>query len=70
MQRGNITREDARAAKDDVRDRLYDALRDGTMTAEAFAQDIQPEYVYARCGITRTMKQRGRPRKKADGDAP
>ena len=70
MQRGNITREDARAAKDDVRDRLYDALRDAKASTEEFAQDILPERVYSRCGITRTMKQRGRPRKKADGDAP
>ena len=36
MQRGNITREDARKAKDYVRDQLYDALRDPTVSLEAF----------------------------------
>ena len=68
MQRGNITREEARKAKDYVRDRLYDALRDGEVSTEEFARDILPERVYSRCGIFRIMKQRGRPRKEPEGE--
>ncbi|WP_458863301.1 DUF6076 domain-containing protein [Acidaminobacterium chupaoyuni] len=63
MRREVITREEARAAKDDVRDALYDALRRSELSLEAFEQTISSEAVYARCGITRKAKPRGRPKK-------
>ena len=66
MQRGNITREDARKAKDYVRDQLYDALRDPAVSLEAFEEQIGSERVYRSCGIRRINKQRGRPRKTAE----
>lgn len=69
MQRGNITREDARKAKDYVRDELYDALRDPHISLEAFKERISSENVYAAKGIERLNKQRGRPRKTAEGEA-
>ena len=69
MQRGNITREDARRAKDYVRDALYDALRDPGSSLEAFEEEIRSERVYAIRGIQRISKQRGRPRKTAVGEA-
>ena len=40
MQRGAISQEDARKAKDYVRDLLYDALRDANISVEAFEQSI------------------------------
>ncbi len=67
MRRGAITREEARAAKDDVRDMLYDALRRSDLPLEAFEQAVSSAAVYARCGITRKAKPRGRPKK---DDAP
>ena len=70
MQRGNISREDARRAKDYIRDRLYEALRDSRMTAEDSSAVISPDRVYARMCIMRTAKQRGRPRKTQDGKTP
>ena len=69
MQRGNITREDARRAKDYVRDALYDALRDPDSSLKSFEEDIRSEHVYAVRGIQRINKRRGRPRKTAEGEA-
>ncbi len=69
MQRGNITREDARKAKDYVRDELYDALRDPHISLDAFEERISSENVYATKGIERINKQLGRPRKTAEGEA-
>jgi len=63
MRREVITREEARIAKDTVRDALYDALRRSDMPLEQFEQTISSEAVYARCGITRKSKPRGRPKK-------
>lgn len=63
MRRETITREAARAAKDDVRDALYDALRRNDLPLEAFEQAVSSEAVYARCGIARKAKPRGRPKK-------
>lgn len=68
MQRGAISQEDARKAKDYVRDLLYDALRDADTSVEAFEQSISSERVYQRCEITRTAKPRGRPPKKKAGE--
>ena len=68
MQRGAISQEDARRAKDYVRDLLYDALRDADTSVEAFEQSISSERVYQRCEITRTAKPRGRPPKKKAGE--
>ena len=70
MQRGAISQEDARKAKDYVRDLLYDALRDMDTSVEAFEQSISSERVYQNCGITRTANPRGRPPKAKAGDAP
>ena len=68
MQRGAISQEDARRAKDYVRDLLYDALRDADTSVEAFEQRISSERVYQHCGITRTANPRGRPPKKKAGE--
>ncbi len=70
MQRGAISQEDARKAKDYVRDLLYDALRDADTSVEAFEQSISSERVYQHCQITRTANPRGRPPKAKAGDAP
>lgn len=68
MQRGAISQEDTRKAKDYVRDLLYDALRDADTSVEAFEQSISSERVYQHCGITRTANPRGRPPKKKTGE--
>ena len=68
MQRGAISQEDTRKAKDYVRDLLYDALRDANISVEAFEQSISSERVYQRCGITRTANPRGRPPKEKAGE--
>lgn len=68
MQRGAISQEDARKAKDYVRDLLYDALRDANISVEAFEQRISSERVYQHCGITRTANPRGRPPKQKAGE--
>ena len=68
MQRGAISQEDARKAKDYVRDLLYDALRDANISVEAFEQRISSDRVYQHCGITRTANPRGRPPKKKAGE--
>lgn len=68
MQRGAISQEDARKAKDYVRDLLYDALRDADTSVEAFEESVSSENVYQRCGITRTANPRGRPPKKKAGE--
>ena len=70
MQRGAISQEDARKAKDYVRDLLYDALRDVDTSVDAFEQSISSERVYQNCGITRTANPRGRPPKAKAGDVP
>ena len=70
MQRGAISQEDARKAKDYVRDLLYDALRDADTSVEAFEESVSSENVYQCCGITRTANPRGRPPKARAGDAP
>ena len=68
MQRGAISQEDTRKAKDYVRDLLYDALRDADTSVEAFEESVSSENVYQRCGITRTANPRGRPPKKKMGE--
>ena len=70
MQRGAISQENARKAKDYVRDLLYDALRDMDTSVEAFEQSVSSERVYQNCGITRTANPRGRPPKAKAGDTP
>jgi len=70
MQRGSITQEEARKAKDYIRDLLYDALRDPNVSVERFTEQIDAERVYHFCQITRLSKQRGRPPKKKAGEAP
>ena len=67
--RGAITKEDARRAKDYVRNLLYEALRDKEFSLEEFERRIAPQALYAFCGIVRTAKPRGRPRKQRDGEA-
>ena len=67
--RGVITKEDARQAKNYVRDLLYDALRDKDFSLEEFKRRIAPQALYASCEIVRKAKPRGRPRKQRDGDA-
>lgn len=69
QQRGAITKEDARRAKDYVRDLLYDALRDKDFSLEEFERRVAPQALYDFCGIARTAKPRGRPRKQRDGKA-
>ena len=68
MQRGAISQEDTRKAKNYVRDLLYDALRDANISVEAFEQRISSERVYQHCGITRTANPRGRPPKEKAGE--
>ena len=68
MQRGAISQEATRKAKDYVRDLLYDALRDANISVEAFEQRISSERVYQHCGITRTANPRGRPPKEKAGE--
>ncbi len=68
MQRGAISQEDARKAKDYVRDLLYDALRDADTSVEAFEQSVSSERVYRYCGIIRTASPRGRPPKAKAGE--
>jgi hypothetical protein len=63
MRREVITREEARTAKDDVRDSLYEALRRSDLSLDDFEREVSSEAVYARCGITRKAKPRGRPKK-------
>lgn len=61
--RENISREEARIAKDYVRDRLYDSLRSSECSVEDFENQVSSERVYRMCGIKRTARERGRPRK-------
>ena len=68
MQRGAISQEDTRKAKDYVRDLLYDALRDASISVEAFEESVSSENVYQCCGITRTANPRGRPPKEKAGE--
>lgn len=68
MQRGAISQEEARKAKDYVRDLLYDALRDTDTSVEAFEQSVSSERVYQHCQITRTANPRGRPPKAKAGE--
>ena len=68
MQRDAISQKDARKAKDYVRDLLYDALRDASISVEAFEESVSSENVYQHCGITRTANPRGRPPKKKAGE--
>lgn len=67
MRRKAITREETRVAKDYVRDLLYEALRRSDISLEAFEQMLASDVVYAKCGVTRISKPRGRPRKMKDG---
>ena len=69
MQRGAISQEDARRAKDHVRDLLYDALRNPEVSVESFAEKIAAERVYKFCQINRLSKPRGRPPKPKAGEA-
>ena len=68
MQRGAISQEDARRAKDHVRDRLYDALRSPDISVEEFSEQISTAQVYEYCRITRVSKPRGRPPKAKAGE--
>ena len=68
QQRSVITKEDARRAKDYVRDLLYEALRDKDFSLEEFERRVAPQALYDFCGITRTANPRGRPRKQRNGD--
>ena len=68
MRRGAISREDARMAKNYVRDRLYWALRTPGISVEQFEESISSETVYAACKITRMAKPRGRPPKRKGGE--
>lgn len=63
MRRDAITREEARIAKDYVRDLLYEALRRSDMPLDAFERQLSSEAVYGNCGIMRKAKPRGRPKK-------
>jgi hypothetical protein len=67
MQRGAISQEDARRAKDHVRDRLYDALRSPDISVEEFSEQVSTAQVYEYCRITRVSKPRGRPPKAKAG---
>lgn len=67
--RGAISKEDERLAKDYVRDKLYEALRSKDISVDDFEASVTSERVYSVCGITRTAKPRGRP-KKTGGEAP
>ena len=66
--RGAISREDEREAKDYVRAKLFDAMRDTNMSVEDFEQSIRSEAIYSACRIARKAKPRGRPRKTKGGD--
>ena len=68
LSRNAISQKDARKAKDYVRDLLYDALRDASISVETFEESVSSENVYQRCGITRTANPRGRPPKKKAGE--
>lgn len=68
MKRGAISREDARIAKDYVRDALYESLRTST-SVDSFEKRLSSNELYAACKITRTAKPKGRP-KKGGGEAP
>ena len=63
MRRETITREEARAAKDYVRDLLYEALRRSDMPLDEFEHEVSSKSVYTHCHITRKAKPRGRPKK-------
>ena len=65
MKRGAISREDARIAKDYVRDALYESLRSDT-SVDSFEKYISSKNVYAACKITRIAKPKGRPKKNAE----
>ena len=67
MQRGAISQEDARRAKDHARDRLYDVLRSPDISGEEFSEQISTAQVYEYCRITRVSKPRGRPPKAKAG---
>lgn len=69
QRRGAITKEDARRAKDYVRDLLYDALRDKDFSLEEFERRVAPQALYTTCEIVRQAKPRGRPRRQRDGEA-
>ena len=68
LSRNAISQKDARKAKDYVRDLLYDALRDASISVETFEESVSSENVYQRCGITRTANPRGRPPKAKAGE--
>lgn len=68
LQREAITREEARRAKDYVRDHLYEALREPNVPVAKFEEDVKSEHVYEACGIVRKSNPRGRP-KSAEGEA-
>ena len=68
LSRNAISQKDARKAKDYVRDLLYDALRDASISVEAFEESVSSENVYQCCGITRTANPRGRPPKAKAGE--
>ena len=69
QRRNVITKEDARRAKDYVRDLLYDALQDKDFSLEEFERCVASQALYAFCGIVRTARPRGRPRKQRDDEA-
>ncbi|MEI3143080.1 MAG: DUF6076 domain-containing protein [Oscillospiraceae bacterium] len=60
---GELLQEDARRAKDHVRDRLYDALRSPDISVEEFSEQISTAQVYEYCRITRVSKPEGVHRK-------
>ena len=68
MQRGRITSEEARRAKDYVRDHLYEALRQPDYSVADFESAVSTEKVYSFCGITRTANPRGRPKAVGESD--
>lgn len=67
-QRGAITEAEMRQLKDTVRDMLFDALNDPSLSNEAFEQSIASERLYEQFGIVRQARPRGRPRKRRDGE--
>ena len=67
--RGAITKDEERAAKDYIRDKLYDALRDSHISVEDFEKAVSSEHVYDLCQINRISKPRGRPRTVESGEA-
>ncbi len=66
MKRGAISREDARKAKDCVRDMLYDGLRNPLQSTEDFENMVSSQNLYSVCNITRISKPKGRPKKGGD----